>query len=108
VDGDPDPDGVADDDGETDPGTDADAPAEPDGDALDEAVGGPPEGDGEASATDGAGIGWTGLGTKTTAAAITSVAVTTPARSPATIARRGGMAGGYQYEAPPAARPATG
>ena len=111
-DGDPTGDGLAEPTGEPD----GDAALDADGDGLAEATAEPDaagEPDGEADgdglaeggalACDGAGVGWSGLGTKTMTAASTAEAVTTPASSPTTTARRGDMAGGYQYEAPEAA-----
>ncbi|HSS35992.1 MAG TPA: hypothetical protein VLR93_06935 [Patescibacteria group bacterium] len=107
-DGDPTGDGLAEPTGEPD----GDAALDADGDGLAEATGEPdaagePDGDGPAEggalACDGAGVEWSGLGTKTMTAASTAEAVTTPASSPTTTARRGDMAGGYQYEAPEAA-----
>jgi hypothetical protein len=103
---------------------DPDAAGEPNGDADGDIVGEPvaeaeadgdPEGDGEGekdaavalAAGDGPGVGWTGPGTKATITPTTMTAVTTPASSPRTMARRGGMAGGYQYQAPEAASPTT-
>ena len=47
-----------------------------------------------------------GAGTKATAAAINRAAAAAPASSARTRARRGGMAGGYQYHA--AAAPSSG
>jgi hypothetical protein len=94
---------------------DGDPDGEPvaDGGPLAEAEGaGDPEGEGEAAAVlaaaDGPGVGWTGPGTNATIAPTTIAAVTTPASNPRTMARRGGMAGGYQYQAPEAASPGTG
>ena len=59
-------------------------------------------------AADGPGVGWTGPGAKATIAPTTIAAVITPASSPRTMATRGGMAGGYQYQAPEAASMTTG
>jgi hypothetical protein len=100
-DGGPDGDGDAAGELEGDPLGDGDADGDGEGDA-----------DGDATlglgATDGAGVGWTGPGTKATIAPTRITAVTTPASSPRTMARRGGIAGGYQYQAPEAARLGTG
>jgi hypothetical protein len=73
---------------------DADAPADGDGET---AADGTADGvvDGETSITDGGadgvGVEWTGPGAKATIAATARTAVTTPASSPRTTARRGGM-----------------
>ncbi len=99
--------------GDGDPDGDGDAAGELEGEPLGDGVGvGDGDGDGDATlglgATDGAGVGWTGPGTKATIAPTRITAVTTPASSPRTMARRGGIAGGYQYQAPEAARLGTG
>ncbi len=57
---------------------------------------------------EGVGAGWTGPGTKATIAATTETATAIPASNARTTARRGSMAGGYQYHAPGAVSPGTG
>ncbi len=57
---------------------------------------------------DGVGVAWTGPGAYATTAATMTAPVAIPANSPRTMARRGSMAGGYQYHAPRAGSPATG
>jgi hypothetical protein len=95
-------------------GADATGAEAPGGDAEPGPADGAAEGleDGDAVSIEGGanGLGdwWTGPGANATIAARTSPPVRTPASSPRITATRGGMAGGYQYQPPPAASSATG
>ncbi len=96
---------------ERDPGSgDPDEPGPPDGPTdgiaiVGEGVGVDGEGD---TIGDGVRVGWTGPGAYATTAATMTAPVAIPASSPRTMARRGSMAGGYQYHAPRAGCAGTG
>lgn len=74
------------------------------GEGVGEGVG---EGEGD-TIGDGVPVAWTGPGTYAMTAATMTAPVAIPANSPRTMARRGSMAGGYQYQAPEAGSSGTG